>query len=39
MKHYNTWRPHEALENQTPGGVYHPKRNAILKPQAMNQAA
>ena len=39
MKHYNTWRPHEALENKTPGEVYRAKRNTIFNPQAMKQAA
>lgn len=25
MKHYNTWRPHQALGNETPAQVYRPK--------------
>jgi putative transposase len=25
MQHYNTWRPHQALENRTPMEVYRPK--------------
>lgn len=39
MKHYNTWRPHEALENQTPSEVYRPKRKTTPKAQAMKRAA
>jgi putative transposase len=39
MKHYNTWRPHEALENQTPGEEYRPKRKTTPKTQAMKRAA
>jgi putative transposase len=39
MKHYNTWRPHEALENKTPGEVYRPKRETTIKPQEMKKAA
>ncbi len=25
MKHYNTWRPHQALGNETPSQMYRPK--------------
>ena len=39
MKHYNTWRPHAALENQTPGEVYRPKRKTDMKTQEMKKAA
>jgi transposase InsO family protein len=39
VKHYNTWRPHEALENKTPSEVYRPKRETTIKTQEMKQAA
>jgi len=39
MKHYNTWRPHAALENKTPGEVYRPKRKTDKKPKEMKMAA
>ncbi|MBL9142961.1 MAG: transposase [Verrucomicrobiaceae bacterium] len=26
MKHYNHWRPHQALGNETPGVKYRPKK-------------
>lgn len=39
MKHYNTWRPHKALGNKTPGEVYRPKRKPSMKQRALKQAA
>jgi putative transposase len=39
MKHYNTWRPHEALGNKTPGEVYRPKRKTSMKQQEGRRAA
>ncbi len=39
MKHYNTWRPHEALESKTPGEVYRPKRKTNRKNQEIKRAA
>ncbi len=39
MKQYNTWRPHQTLGNQTPGEVYRPKRKAVIKTEAIKQAA
>lgn len=39
MKHYNTWRPHAALENKTPSEVYRPKRKTDKKPKEMKRAA
>jgi len=39
MKHYNTWRPHEALGNKTPGEVYRPKRKTGVKLDEIKKAA
>ena len=39
MKHYNTWRPHEALENKTPNEVYRPKRKTVMKTPPIKKAA
>lgn len=39
LKDYNTWRPHEALGNKTPGEEYRPKRKTNMKSQEMKEAA
>jgi putative transposase len=39
MKHYNIWRPHEALENTTPWAKYRPGCKAALKTQPARRAA
>lgn len=36
---YNTWRPHQALGNRTPGEVYRPKRPMKSSAQEVKQAA
>ena len=38
-KHYNSWRPHEALRNKTPGEVYRQKRKTEMKVQEIKKAA
>jgi putative transposase len=37
MKHYNTWRPHQALGYETPEQLYRPK--AIRPPAPPKQQA
>lgn len=39
MKHYNSWRPHETLENKTPGEVYRQKRKTGMSLQEIRKAA
>jgi len=39
MKHYNTWRPHGAQGNKTPGEVYRPKRKTGMKLTEIKKAA
>jgi putative transposase len=39
MKHYNTWRPHQTLENRTPAEVYRPKPASQIKSKEMKKAA
>lgn len=39
MKHYNTWRPHQTLENSTPGAEYRLELKTSQKTQVMKKAA
>lgn len=39
MRHYNTWRPHQALANRTPEEVYRPKPQTKPKTQEVKKAA
>ena len=39
LKHYNTWRPHQALENRTPAEVYRPKLASPTKTKELKKAA
>jgi putative transposase len=39
MKQYNTWRPHQTLENKTPGEVYRPSPSINYPSVKQKQAA
>ena len=39
MKQYNTWRPHETLDNKTPGEVYRPGRDLPIFSRKSKKAA
>ena len=39
MKHYNTWRPHQELGNQTPAETYRPKPKPRIIVQEVKLAA
>jgi putative transposase len=39
MKHYNSWRPHQTLENRTPAEVYRPEPASPTKPRELKKAA
>ncbi len=39
LSHYNTWRPHQALDNRTPQEVYRPLAKPTHEPQEAKQAA
>jgi len=39
IKHYNTWRPHSALGNQTPQQAYRAQPQTVLKMSAQIQKA
>ncbi|MBL9180156.1 MAG: transposase, partial [Verrucomicrobiaceae bacterium] len=40
MRHYNEWRPHQALGNETPAMKYRPKKpRKIMEKEALEMAA
>ncbi len=39
MERYNTWRPHQTLNNQTPAKVYETDRDPATQAAEMEKAA
>ncbi|MBL9177474.1 MAG: transposase, partial [Verrucomicrobiaceae bacterium] len=40
MRHYNEWRPHQALGNETPAMKYRPKKpRKVMEKEALKMAA